>query len=105
MLGIPSNRREWIENPTRHHIAVDAMSDETFDKAIAINSMQVWPDRSSRLRKIRRVLKPGGSLGLGFTKYSGKSKGGIAETLAVAGFANTRIVEWDDLFCAVASRH
>jgi ubiquinone/menaquinone biosynthesis C-methylase UbiE len=79
-------------------------ADETFDKALAINSMQVWPDRDSGLRESRRVLKPGGSLALGFTRHSGQSKGGITERLTAAGFVSARIVERDDVFCAVASR-
>jgi ubiquinone/menaquinone biosynthesis C-methylase UbiE len=32
-------------------------ADETFDKALAINSMQAWPDARAGLREIRRVLK------------------------------------------------
>ncbi len=35
-------------------------ADETFDKALAINSMQAWPDARAGLREIRRVLKHGG---------------------------------------------
>src|SRR6516225_7424900 len=32
----------------------------TFDKAVAVNSRQVWPDAIAGLRELRRVLKPGG---------------------------------------------
>ena len=43
--------------------SVEAMpfEDNTFDKALAINSMQVWPDAVAGLREIWRVLKPHGS--------------------------------------------
>jgi ubiquinone/menaquinone biosynthesis C-methylase UbiE len=34
-------------------------ADDAFDKALAINSMQVWPDAVAGLRAIRRVMKPG----------------------------------------------
>ena len=34
-------------------------ANETFDKALAINSMQAWPDADGGLREIRRVLKDG----------------------------------------------
>jgi SAM-dependent methyltransferase len=37
-------------------------ADETFDKALAINSMQAWPDARAGLREIRRVLKHGGNV-------------------------------------------
>jgi len=88
------------------HGSVQALpfTDETFHKVVAINSMQVWPDPGSGLREIRRVLKVGGDLALGFTKYSGQPKRGIVETLAAAGFAGVRIVEWEDAFCAIASK-
>jgi ubiquinone/menaquinone biosynthesis C-methylase UbiE len=39
--------------------------DDTFDKALAINSMQVWADAMAGLREIRRVLKSGGRVALG----------------------------------------
>jgi ubiquinone/menaquinone biosynthesis C-methylase UbiE len=49
--------------------SVEAMrfSNDRFDKALAINSMQVWPDAVAGLREIRRVLKSGGGIVLGFT--------------------------------------
>jgi ubiquinone/menaquinone biosynthesis C-methylase UbiE len=79
-------------------------ADETFDKALAINSMQVWPDARTGLREIRRALKPGGTIALCFTVNSGQSKDGIAESLATAGFAHERFVDQGKLFCAVATR-
>jgi ubiquinone/menaquinone biosynthesis C-methylase UbiE len=33
-------------------------ADDTFDKALAINSMQVWPDAAAGLRAIQRVMRP-----------------------------------------------
>src|SRR5262249_13494696 len=41
--------------------------DNSFDKALAINSIQVWPDAVAGLREVRRVLRPGGRVALGFT--------------------------------------
>ena len=86
--------------------SVDALpfADRTFDKAIAINSMQVWPDRDRGLREILRVLKPNGCVVLGFTTYSGQARGGICESLTAAGFTAARIVAWDGTFCALAVR-
>lgn len=67
----------------------------SFDKALAINSMQVWPDPIAGLREIGRVLRPGGRIALGFTSYSGQSKEGLTEMLAAAGFSEARLAEVD----------
>jgi ubiquinone/menaquinone biosynthesis C-methylase UbiE len=75
-----------------------------FDKALAINSMQVWSDAVLGLQEIQRVLKPGGAVVLGFTRHSGQTKEGLTKTLTAAGFAGARVV--DDMdggnFCALA---
>ena len=77
--------------------------DSTFDKALAINSMHVWPDAIVGLREIRRVMKSGGRIALGFTPYSGQSKDGLTNTLVGAGFAKARLVEKETTgFCALA---
>jgi ubiquinone/menaquinone biosynthesis C-methylase UbiE len=76
--------------------------DNSFDKALAINSMQTWSDAVAGLREIQRVLKADCKIALGFTPYSGQSKDGVLEKLAAAGFVNTCIVESDPGFCALA---
>jgi ubiquinone/menaquinone biosynthesis C-methylase UbiE len=76
---------------------------DTFDKALAINSMQVWPDAVAGLREIRRVLRPGGRMVLGFTRYSGQAKEGLTETLTAAGLADVQVVEVDGELCVLAT--
>jgi ubiquinone/menaquinone biosynthesis C-methylase UbiE len=78
--------------------------DNMFDTAVAINSMQVWPDAVVGLREIRRVLKVSGRVALGFTPYSGQPKSGLTEILIAAGFMNVRMVEKDQDFCVLATR-
>jgi ubiquinone/menaquinone biosynthesis C-methylase UbiE len=86
-------------------------ADETFDKALAINSMQAWPDARAGLREIRRVLKHGGNVlkhggnvALGFTVNSDQPKAGVAESLAAEGFTQAQIVDRSKLFCAIATK-
>ena len=76
--------------------------DSTFDKALAINSMQVWPEPVGALREMRRVMKTGGRVALGFTPYSGQPKVGLIEILSAAGFTKANVVERNDWFCAIA---
>jgi ubiquinone/menaquinone biosynthesis C-methylase UbiE len=78
--------------------------DGSFDKVMAINSMQVWPDASAGLLEIRRVLKAGGALALAFTSYSGQSSQGVPDIVTAAGFADCRLVETDNAFCVLATR-
>jgi ubiquinone/menaquinone biosynthesis C-methylase UbiE len=77
-------------------------SDNTFDRALAINSMQVWQDANAGLTEIRRVMKPGASVALGFTPYSGQQNKGLTEMLGAAGFTNATVVDRDNWFCALA---
>jgi ubiquinone/menaquinone biosynthesis C-methylase UbiE len=76
--------------------------DKTFDKALAINSMQVWPDAVAGLQEVRRIMKPGGKIALGFTPYSGQSKSGLPEMLTAAAFTETQVAESELGFCALA---
>ncbi|WP_244486493.1 class I SAM-dependent methyltransferase [Bradyrhizobium viridifuturi] len=78
--------------------------DGSFDKVLAINSMQVWPDAITGLREIRRVTKPGGRVALGFTSHSGQPKDGVADRLVAAGFTAARLVDAEQRFCALATK-
>ena len=53
---------------------------------------------------MHRVMKPGGTVALAFTRHSGQRKGGLPELLAAAGFQYTRVVEEDQDFCALATK-
>ena len=75
----------------------------SFDKVLAINSMQVWPDVARGLREIRRVMKPSAKLALGFTIYSGQPNNGLTELLTAAGFTDASVVIRDQWFCALAA--
>lgn len=76
--------------------------DNTFDKALAINSMQVWPDATAGLAEMRRVMKSGARVAVGFTPYSGQRNQGLTQTLKTAGFVDATVAERDSWFCALA---
>ncbi|MBW4536377.1 MAG: class I SAM-dependent methyltransferase [Pleurocapsa minor HA4230-MV1] len=77
--------------------------DNTFDKALAVNSMQVWSDAAIALQEIRRVLKKvEGKIALGFTPYSGQSSHGLTEMLTTAGFTEVQLINLDGGFCILA---
>jgi ubiquinone/menaquinone biosynthesis C-methylase UbiE len=86
------------------HGSVDDLpfASDSFDKAMAINSMQIWPDAIAGLREMRRVLKSGGKIALGFTPNSGQPNEGLTEKLSTAGFIKPRVVEKDKNFCVLA---
>jgi ubiquinone/menaquinone biosynthesis C-methylase UbiE len=75
---------------------------DTFDKALAINSMQVWPNAAAGLREIQRVMKPSGRVALGFTRHSGQPKEGLIEMLTAAGFVGAHVVDLGRDFCVLA---
>ena len=86
--------------------SVDALpfADARFDKALAVNSMQVRPDASAGLANIRRVMKPGGRIALGFTPHSGQARQGLLDARGRAGFVDAELRERDALFGALAAR-
>ena len=88
------------------HGTVERMpfEDEAFDLALAINSMQVWPDRVAGLREIRRVLRPGARVALAFTPRSGQPRAGVTESLESAGFEDASLAELRGGFCALAHK-
>jgi ubiquinone/menaquinone biosynthesis C-methylase UbiE len=79
-------------------------ADASFDKALAINSMQVWPDAVAGLREIGRAMNPGGWVALGFTRHSGQRRDGVTEPLLQAGFTEVHIVDKGQDFCALAKK-
>jgi ubiquinone/menaquinone biosynthesis C-methylase UbiE len=79
-------------------------ADAAFDKALAVNSMQLWPDAAVGMSELRRVLKPGGTIVLAFAPFAGQSNEAVEAAVAAAGFAPPQIVEREGLHCVIASK-
>jgi ubiquinone/menaquinone biosynthesis C-methylase UbiE len=93
--------RVALHEASAEHLPFD---DGSFDKALAINSLQVWPDALAGLREIGRVLRGGGRIGLGFTPYAGQQREGLAEQLIAAGFRLPSLQVKDENFCMLATK-
>lgn len=76
--------------------------DSTFDKALAIRSLQLWPDPAAGLQEIQRALRPGGRIVLGFTRHSGQTNKGLTGLLSAAGFTGVRVVNGKSAYFAFA---
>lgn len=55
-----------------HHGRVERLpfEDATFDKAMTMNSLHLWPDPVAGLREIKRTLRAGGYIAVAFTRFS-----------------------------------
>lgn len=88
----------------------------SFDKILAVNSIQFWSQPFQRLQDLRRVLRPGGTIGIVFQpRWKGASdddvrRAGleICDLLSESGYRNARLEELKlkpvAAVCALATR-
>jgi ubiquinone/menaquinone biosynthesis C-methylase UbiE len=60
--------------------------DATFDKALTMNSLHIWPDPVVGLMEVRRVLQPGGRIAVAITRFSDASPDNFGQLLNDSGF-------------------
>ena len=75
--------------------------DDTFDHAVAMNSLHLWPDPLAGLRELRRVLKPQGVIVVSQPEQTSVNLNAL---LTEAGFAHTHLIESRLGVCAIAGQ-
>lgn len=64
--------------------------DDTFDRVLAINAAQAWPNLTEALAEVGRVLRDGGRVALAFGGHARSGAEGITDALTRAGFQRAR---------------
>jgi len=62
--------------------------DATFDKAMTMNSLHLWPDPVAGLREIKRTLRTGGRIAVAITRFSYASPAKFENHLIDSGFTD-----------------
>ena len=76
-------------------------ADATFDKAMTMNSLHLWPDPVTGLKRIKRVLRPGGQIAVAFTRFSYTSAEKFERQLLDAGFVDVTVHTGEPGTCAL----
>ena len=75
--------------------------DATFDKAMTMNSLHLWPDPVAGLKEVRRTLRPGGRIAVAITRFSYASSDKWKSYLNDAGFADVSVHTGEPGTCAL----
>ena len=86
-----------------HYGAADKLpfDDATFDKAMTMNSLHLWPDPVAGLREIKRGLRPGGRIAIAITRFSYASADNFESQLRAAGFTDVSLHAGEPGTCAL----
>jgi ubiquinone/menaquinone biosynthesis C-methylase UbiE len=75
--------------------------DATFDKAMTMNSLHLWPDLVAGLREVKRTLRTGGRIAVAITRFSYASPDKFEQHLIDSGFADVSVHTGDSGTCAL----
>jgi|SRR5215510_736962 len=65
--------------------------DDTFDAAMAINCLHLWPDSVRGLKELARILRPGGRVAVAISRFSYASPNGFETQLSKSGFIDVSV--------------
>jgi len=82
---------------------VDKLSfeDATFDKAMTMNSLHLWPDPVAGLIEVRRTMRAGGCIAVAITRFSYVSPDKFEQHLIDGGFADVHLYTGEAGTCAL----
>jgi ubiquinone/menaquinone biosynthesis C-methylase UbiE len=83
---------------TVDHLPFD---EDTFDAAMAINCLHLWPDPVCGMKELARTLKPGGRFAVAVSRFSYASPDSFETRLRESGFADVSIQHGDRGTCAL----
>ena len=75
--------------------------DDTFDAAMAINCLHLWPDSVRGLKELARILRPGGRVAVAISRFSYASPDAFETQLSETGFTDISIHQGDRGTCAL----
>jgi ubiquinone/menaquinone biosynthesis C-methylase UbiE len=75
--------------------------DHSFDAAMAINCLHLWPDPTQGLKEVARALRPGGRVAVAISRFSYASPDTFEARLNESGFADVTIQHGDRGTCAL----
>ena len=75
--------------------------DNTFDNAMTMNSLHLWPDPVAGLREIKRCVRAGGHIAVAFTRFSYVSADRFEGHLIDSGFNDVNLFTSDHGTCAL----
>jgi ubiquinone/menaquinone biosynthesis C-methylase UbiE len=75
--------------------------DASFDKAMTMNSLHLWPDPVAGLKEVRRTLRRGGRIAVAITRFSYASPDKFERYLIASGFTDVSVHTGEVGTCAL----
>jgi ubiquinone/menaquinone biosynthesis C-methylase UbiE len=75
--------------------------DATFDKAMTMNCLHLWPDPVVGLMEVKRTLRMGGRIAIAITRFSYASPDKFEQHLIDSGFTEVSVYKGDAGTCAI----
>lgn len=71
--------------------AATGLADQSVDRVVSVNNVALWPDLEAGLGELRRVVRPGGTVAVGW--HGGRSSSPLVRSLRLPDDKLTRIAD------------